>query len=159
MLSLAGKSVDLNAAKESASATLSDGSAFLKFREHVEAQGGEANYVDEPKRLPEAKHTKTVPAPSSGYVATSDAAEIGRTAVELGGGRAMKGDTIDHAVGLVVHRKVGDELTEGEALFTVYASREDDLAEAETRALKAHVIGPEPVDPLPLFYKTIENDR
>jgi pyrimidine-nucleoside phosphorylase len=71
----------------------------------------------------------------------------------------MKGDAIDHAVGLVVHHKVGDELAKGDALFTIYANREDDLAEAEARALKAHVIGLEPVDPLPLFHKTIENAR
>ncbi len=159
MLRLAGKSEDLMAAKEIASAALSDGSALSKFRELVTAQGGDGKFVDEPDRLPEAKHSKTVPAPSSGHVTTIDAAEIGRTAAGLGGGRAMKGDAIDHAVGLVVHRKVGDELAEGDALFTVYASGKSDLAEAESRALEAHVIGPEPVDPIPLFHKTIENDR
>jgi pyrimidine-nucleoside phosphorylase len=159
MLRLAGKSEDLDAAKEVASATISDGSALLKFRELVEAQGGDGKFVDEPERLPVAKHSKTVTAPSSGYVATIHAAEIGRTAIGLGGGRTMKGDAIDHAVGLVVHHKVGDELAKGDALFTIYANREDDLAEAEARALKAHVIGLEPVDPLPLFHKTIENAR
>jgi pyrimidine-nucleoside phosphorylase len=159
MLRLAGKSEDLKAAKEVALATLSDGTALSKFRELVVAQGGNGKFVDEPERLPEAMHSKTVPAFSSGYVTAIDAAEIGRTAVGLGGGRAMKGDAIDHAVGLVVHRKVGDELAEGDALFTVHANREDDLAQAEARAFEAHVIGPEPVDPLPLFHKTIENDR
>jgi pyrimidine-nucleoside phosphorylase len=148
MLRLAGKSADLKAAKEVALAALSDGTALSKFRELVVAQGGDGKFVDEPERLPEAKHSKTVPAHSSGYVTTIDAAEIGRTAIGLGGGRAMKGDAIDHAVGLVIHRKVGDELAEGDALFTVYASGKNDLAEAETRALEAHVIGPEPVDPL-----------
>jgi pyrimidine-nucleoside phosphorylase len=159
MLRLAGKSEDLKAAKEVALATLSDGTALSKFRELVVAQGGDGKFVDEPERLPEAMHSKTVPAFSSGYVTAIDAAEIGRTAVGLGGGRVMKGDAIDHAVGLVVHRKVGDELAEGDALFTVHANREDDLAQAEARAFEAHVIGPEPVDPLPLFHKTIENDR
>ena len=77
--------------------------------------------------------------------------------MELGGGRAMKGDAIDHAVGVVVHRKVGDELAEGDALFTVHASGKNDLAQAETRALEAYVIGLEPVDRIPLFHKTIEN--
>lgn len=159
MLRLAGTSEDLNSAKEIASGAISDGSALSKFRELVVAQGGDGKFVDEPEWLPEAKYSKTVTAPGSGYVTTIDAAEIGRTAIGLGGGRAMKGDAIDYAVGLVVHRKVGDELAEGDSLFTVYASHEDDLAEAETRALRAHVIGPESVDPLPLFHKTIENAR
>ena len=157
MLRLAGKSEDLMAAKAVASTALSDGSALSKFRELVVAQGGDGKFVDEPERLPEAKYSKTVPAPSSGYVTAIDAAEIGRTTMGLGGGRAMKGDAIDHAVGVVVHRKVGDELAEGDALFTVHASGKNDLAEAETRALEAHVIGLEPVDPIPLFHKTIEN--
>jgi pyrimidine-nucleoside phosphorylase len=159
MLRMAGKSEDLNTAKEIASAAIADGTALLKFRELVVAQGGDGKFVDEPERLPEAKHSMTVTAPSSGYLTAIDAAEIGRTGVGLGGGRAMKGEAIDHAVGLVVHHKVGDKLAEGEALFTIYANRETDLAEAETRALKAHIIGLEPVDPLPLFHKTIENAR
>jgi pyrimidine-nucleoside phosphorylase len=159
MLRLAGKSEDLDAAKEIASASISDGSALLKFRELVVAQGGDGMFVDEPERLPEAKLSKKVTTLSSGYLVAINAAEIGRTAIGLGGGRAMKGEAIDHAVGLVVHHKVGDELAEGDTLFTVYANREDDLAEAEARALKAHVIGLEPVDPLPLFHKTIENAR
>ena len=159
MLRLARKSEDLTAAKATALAAISDGSGLQKFRELVMAQGGDGKFVDEPDRLPAAKHSKNVTSPNSGYVKTIDAAEIGRTAGELGGGRAKKGDAIDHGVGLVVHRKVGDEIVEGESLFTIYASHEADLAEAKSRALEAHVIGPEPVDPLPLFYKTIENDN
>ncbi|GMR11787.1 MAG: pyrimidine-nucleoside phosphorylase [Anaerolineae bacterium] len=159
MLRLAGKAGDLPAAKERAAAALVDGSALAKFRDLVEAQGGDPSYVDEPEQLPAADYIKTVAAPTSGYVASIHAAEIGHTAVGLGGGRAMKGDVIDHAVGLVIHRKVGEEIAAGDELFTVHANREDDLALAEARALEAHVIGPEPVDPLPLFYKTIENDR
>lgn len=159
MLRLAGKSPDLPAAIKQAAATLADGSAFAKFRDLVVAQGGDAKFIDEPERLPAARFVKTVAAPSSGFLAGIHAAEIGYTAVGLGGGRAMKGDEIDHAVGLVVHHKVGDEIVRGDELFTVHANHEDKLARAEVRALKAHAIGPERVDPLPLFYKTIENDR
>lgn len=158
MLRLAGKAENLVAAKELASAALMDGSALSKFRELVEAQGGDGNFVDEPERFPNAGHIKTVAATASGYLASIHAAEIGRTAIGLGGGRAMKDDVIDYAVGLVIHHKVGDEIPAGDALFTVHANSEDDLAQAEAWALAAHVIGPEPVDPLPLFHKTIEND-
>jgi len=101
---------------------------------------------------------KTVTAPKSGFVEGIHAAEIGYTAVGLGGGRAMKGDKIDHSVGLIVHHKVGDKIAQGDELFTIHANDEKKLALAEARALEAHTIGPEPVDPLPLFYKTIGND-
>ena len=69
-----------------------------------------------------------------------------------------KGDVIDHAVGLVVHRKVGDEIAAGDELFTVHANSEDALAQAETRVLNAHVISSEAIDPLPHFHKTIEGN-
>jgi pyrimidine-nucleoside phosphorylase len=159
MLRLAGKAEDLTIAKELAAAALADGSGLSKFRELVEAQGGDVNFVDEPDRLPKAEYIKTVVASVSGYLASVNAAEIGRAAVDLGSGRAMKGDAIDHSVGLVIHRKVGDEIAEGDALFTVHANNEADGAQAEARAFEAHVVEPEQVDPLPLFYKTIENGR
>ena len=159
MLRLAGKAEDLSPAKELASAALIDGSGLSKFRELVAAQGGDVNFVDEPDRFPKAEYINIVSASASGYLTSVDAAEIGRAAVDLGSGRAKKGDAIDHSVGLVIHRKVGDEIAEGDALFTVHANNEADGAQAEARAREAHVIEPEPVDPLPLFYKTIENGR
>ncbi|MCH7610164.1 MAG: pyrimidine-nucleoside phosphorylase [Chloroflexi bacterium] len=158
MLRLAGKASDLPAASDRAAAALADGSAFAKFRELVAAQGGDTKYIDEPERLPAARLVKTITAPKSGFVVGIHAAEIGSTAVGLGGGRAMKGDKIDHAVGLIVHHKVGDKIAQGDELFTIHANDEKKLAQAEARALEAHTIGPEPVDPLPLFYKTIGND-
>ncbi|MCH8094504.1 MAG: thymidine phosphorylase [Chloroflexi bacterium] len=157
MLRLVGKASDLPAASDRAAAALADGSAFAKFRELVAAQGGDTKYIDEPERLPAAMLVKTVTAPKSGFVEGIHAAEIGYTAVGLGGGRAMKGDKIDHSVGLIVHHKVGDKIAQGDELFTIHANDEKKLAQAEARALEAHTIGPEPVDPLPLFYKTLEN--
>lgn len=157
MLRLAGKADDLSGAKELASAALEDGSAITKFRDLVEAQSGDVRYVDEPERLPKAKYVKKVVAPTAGYLASIHAGEIGLTVVGLGGGRSMKGEAIDHAVGLVIHHKVGDELEEVDELFTIYANGEDDLERAEVRTLEAHIIEAEPVDPLPLFHKTIEN--
>ena len=159
MLRLAGRADELNAAKQLAAAALSDGSGLSKFRELVEAQDGDVNFVDEPDRFQKAEYINTISATASGYLTSINAAEIGRAAVDLGSGRAKKGDAIDHSVGLVIHHKVGDEIVEGEALFTVHANQEADGAQAEARALAAHVIQPEHIDPLPLFYKTIENGR
>ena len=159
MLRLAGKAEDLLPAKELASAALIDGSGLSKFRELVAAQGGDVGFVDEPDRFPNAEYINTVSATVSGYLTSIDAAEIGRAAVDLGSGRAKKGDAIDHSVGLEIHRKVGDEIAEGDALFTVHANNEADGAQAEVRAREAHIIEPEYIDPLPLFYKTIENGR
>ena len=81
--------------------------------------------------------------------------EVGLTAVQLGAGRRKKGDSIDHAVGIVIHCKVGDRVTSGEPLFTVHARDERSLGEAADRLLAACRWSEEPVEPLPLFYEII----
>ena len=89
-----------------------------------------------------------------GLIALSGAekGELGRA---LGGGRAKKGDTIDHAVGIELHHKVGDFLEKGTSLFTIHANSQASLDEARVALLEAHTWSAEPVDPLPLFYEVI----
>jgi pyrimidine-nucleoside phosphorylase len=91
----------------------------------------------------------------SGYLSGIHAREVGETAVFLGAGREKKGEPIDHAVGVVIHRKVGEWVEEGQPLFTVHASQPDQLAQAVQRLLAAHTWSDEPVQPLPLFYGVI----
>jgi pyrimidine-nucleoside phosphorylase len=156
LLVLAGLASDLRIAKKQAAKAVADGSGLAKFQALVEAQGGDGRYVEEPDRLPRAGLVVTVPAPRSGYLSTIDAREVGETVVELGGGRAMKGDPIDHAVGVVVHHKVGDPVVKGEPLFSVHASDAAKCDVAVERVLQAHRISRAPVAPLPLFYRTIK---
>jgi pyrimidine-nucleoside phosphorylase len=70
----------------------------------------------------------------------------------LGAGRAKKSDAVDHAVGFVIHKKVGDQVKMGEALFTIHANDEAKLAEAREAVLAAHSFSDTVVPPLPLFY-------
>jgi len=156
MLRLSGKAPDLMAAKSLAQAALSDGSALRKFRALIESQGGDPRYVDEPERLPAARLVEEFRAPRAGYLRTVHAAEIGHAAVELGAGRAKVGDSIDHGVGIVVRRKVGDQVAEGDPLFTVHANDPELMRSASERVRAAHQISANPVDPLPLFYGVIE---
>jgi pyrimidine-nucleoside phosphorylase len=146
----------LVAARKRAAAVLQDGSAFDRFRVLVEAQGGDVSYVDDPARLPSARLIDEVPAPRSGYLKWVDAREIGEASVDLGAGRAKKGDPIDHAVGIVVHHKVGDRIGKGESLFSVYANDQAKLAAARARVLAAHQWSPQKVKSLPLFYGTVK---
>ena len=75
--------------------------------------------------------------------------------MELGAGRAKKSDPVDHAVGVVVHTKVGDSIAQGAPLFTVHAQSEEMASAASDRLCAAHEISDEPVEPLPLFYETV----
>ncbi len=156
LLVLAGVESDVAAAQQRAAARLADGSALERFRTLVAAQGGDPSYVDDPDKLPRAARIEEVPAPRSGYLQTIHAREIGESAVELGAGRAQKGDAIDHSVGFVIHHKVGDKLEAGQPLFSVHAADAAKLAAARERVLAAHHWSDTPVDPLPLFYGTIE---
>jgi len=159
MLVLAGKAVDLRIAKERVSAALADGSALQRFRALVIAQGGDPAYVDEPERLPKASLIREVASPQSGFLEQIDAREIGLAAAGLGAGRSKKGDRIDHAVGVLVHHKVGDRSEAGEALFTVHANDPGKLEEATARVSAAHRWSSAPIARLPLFYKTLGGEN
>ncbi len=112
-------------------------------------------YVEDPDRLPSAPLVQVVTAPRSGYLSGIHAREVGETAVFLGAGREKKGDPIDHGVGVVIHRKVGERVEAGQPLFTIHARQADLLAQAAERLLKAHSWSDAPVPPLPLFYGVI----
>ena len=156
MLVLGKKAEEIETARLMAELALVSGRAWQVFRNLVSAQGGDVNYVDHPALLPTADLIETVAAPHAGHICGIHAREIGETAVELGAGRARKTDLIDHAVGIVVHRKVGDFVPAGEALFTIYANSKDRLESAKTRILAAYQWSEVACPPLPLFYDVIK---
>ena len=94
-----------------------------------------------------------VNSPQDGYVAQVHARIVGEAAVALGAGRARKSDPVDHAVGFVVHRKVGDQVKRGDLLVTVHANDKEKLKEAREAILSAHAFSDKPVERLPLFYE------
>lgn len=155
MLVIGRKAAKLESARTMVEAALESDRALGSFRRLVQAQGGDVRYVDEPDRLPVAPLIETVTAARAGYVLGINACEVGETSVELGAGRARKEDAIDHAVGIIIHHKVGDFVAAGEALFTVHANDGAKLAAAKARLLAAHQWSGEPVQPLPLFYDVI----
>ena len=156
MLLLAGRVADEAEARALLTASLEEGRAWEKFRQWIAAQGGDVACVDHPERLPRARLVETLPAPRSGYVASIDAMQVGLTVARLGGGRAQKGDSLDHAVGVVLHVKVGDEVAEGQSLCTIHANSAERLAEARQQLQAAFSISKKPVPPLPLIHRLIE---
>ncbi len=156
LIILGGGAKTLATAKQRAEATLNDGTAFDRFRKLVSAQGGDVSYVDSPDKFPKAKFIEEVSSPRGGYLKAVDAQIVGETSVDLGGGRAKKGDPIDHAVGIVIHHKVGDRVAKGEPLFTLHANDKAKLEAAKERILKAHGWNAKKVKPLPHFYGTVK---
>lgn len=152
LLVLGQKAPDLSAGRGMAEKSLAEGRALGAFRQLVQAQGGDVSYVDAPEKFPPAPFIETVKAERAGYLMGINAREVGETAVDLGAGRAKKGDPVDHAVGIVIHHKVGDRLEAGQALFSVHANSQAKLKMAVERLLAAHQWSSEPCTPLPLFY-------
>ena len=156
MLVLGKKALDLDQARSMARNAIVGGAAWNKFRELVQAQNGDVRYVDDPALFPVANFVEPVTAPVKGTLKSLNAREVGETSVELGAGRARKGDPIDHAVGILVHHKVGDWVEEGEPIFTIHANDAQKLENARLRLLQACEWSDQVCPPLPLFYGVIE---
>jgi pyrimidine-nucleoside phosphorylase len=152
MLVLGKRAKGLAEGRMMAEKSIADGSALEKLRVLVQAQGGDVSYVDDPSKFPRAKYVEVVKAPRSGSISQIQARSVGEAAVALGAGRAKKSDPVDHAVGFVIHHKVGDVVKEGEPLFTVHANDQSRLVEARETVLAAHSFSDDVVSPLPLFY-------
>ena len=155
MLLLTGKAPTIETAKELAREVRENGAAFQKFRDMVAAQGGDVRQVDDPSLLPQARFVEPIAAPQTGTIAAMDTGEIGWAAVHLGGGRLVKTDKIDHAVGFVLPCAVGDSFKQGDTIGTVHANDRDKLEKARTELLAAITWSDEPVAPLPHIYGTI----
>lgn len=156
MLVVGEKAANLQDARKMAEAALTGGNGWKKFREMIINQGGDVSYVDQPGKLPSAPLVETVKSAKAGYLKWIDAQIIGETSVAMGAGRARKEDAIDHAVGIVIHHKVGDRVAIGEPLFTLHASSRESLEQARESVLSAFEYGDSPVEPLPLFYEVIQ---
>lgn len=125
MVVLAQKAETLEDARTQLQSVIDNGAAVEKFKTFLSNQGGDASVVDDPSKLPTAKYTFELPAKQSGVVSEMVANEIGIASMMLGAGRQTKEDDIDLAVGLVLHKKIGDKVSEGESLLTIYANQED----------------------------------
>lgn len=125
MVVLAKKANTLEEAREMLIEVMKNGKATAKFKEFLSNQGGDSSIVDNPEKMPQAKYVIDVPAKTSGVISNIVADEIGIAAMLLGAGRATKEDEIDLAVGLMLRKKVGDAVKEGEPFVTIYANREN----------------------------------
>lgn len=125
MVVLAKKANTLEEAREMLIEVMKNGKATEKFKEFLSNQGGDSSIVDNPEKMPQAKYVIDVPAKTSGVISNIVADEIGIAAMLLGAGRATKEDEIDLAVGLMLRKKVGDAVKEGEPFVTIYANHEN----------------------------------
>jgi pyrimidine-nucleoside phosphorylase len=155
MLHLGGASPTLVEGKKESEKLIASGKALDKFREMVELQGGDPRAVDDPKRLPQAKYSMTVASPKDGYLTSLQCEQVGTACVVLGGGRERKEDSVDPAVGIVLHRKVGDTVSAGEPLATIYYNAEARATRARQLLEESYQVAGSPPQKRPLIHRVI----
>src|SRR5262245_9645248 len=123
---------------------IASGEALEKFRQGIALQSGDARVVDDYSRLPQAKNRVDVESSASGFLAATNCMEFGVALAMLGGGREKKEDKVDPGVGLEFHRRIGDSVTAGETLVTIYYNSAAKVAEAKQRIADAFSIATQP---------------
>jgi pyrimidine-nucleoside phosphorylase len=151
MLRLGGIATTAEEGREMAADGLRLGVGIAKLRDIVEAQGGDPSALEDPGRLPTAPLVVDVTSTETGYVVDVEPMPIAMAANRLGAGRASKGDPIDHAVGIEIHRAIGDALQRGDILATVHARTEAQAADAVETVRSAIAVGSERFQPRPVF--------
>jgi pyrimidine-nucleoside phosphorylase len=155
MLVLSGIARDADAAISMVRRAVNTGEALNRFRDVVEAQGGDPAIVDGTRALEVAPERHTLRAHSAGFVSECDALAIGMAVVRLGGGRVAAADVIDPTVGVVLAAKIGDEVAAGDELATIHYSTPDRLASALPLLEQAWAIVAEPVAVPPLLISRV----
>ncbi|HEX6905945.1 MAG TPA: thymidine phosphorylase [Terriglobales bacterium] len=144
MFLLGGVSASKDEGKKQAAEIIASGRGLEKFREMVRQQGGDARVVDEPARLPQARNKTEVLSPRDGFVTAIQCEQVGIASMMLGGGREKKEDSIDPAVGLVLHKKVGERVVRGEPLCAIHYNSETRVAAARQMIEAGYQIADQP---------------
>jgi pyrimidine-nucleoside phosphorylase len=156
MLHLGGVARTVADGKKQSEKLIVCGQALERFRQMVELQGGDPRVIDDPKKLPQAQHTMTIASPRNGHLISLQCEQVGTACVILGGGREKKEDSVDPSVGIVLHKKVGDSVSSGEPLATIYYNAESRAVRAKQLLEESFQIGDSPAhEKRPLIHRVI----
>lgn len=144
MLVAGGKAENQEEAEEKLKKVIADGSALAKMAEFIEAQGGNGQIVYQPEMLPQAKLVEPLQAKSAGYIQRIICDEVGICSLLIGGGREVKESSIDLSAGILLNKKVGDFVQEGDVLAYIHANDAEKMKACRERLLAAFEIGRKP---------------
>ena len=140
MIKLAGLGENLNENKNKMLENIKNGKAFNKLAEMVKNQGGDVSYLDDVNKFEKARFIEPIAAEKEGYIKEINAEEVGKIACSLGAGRMKKEDKIDHTVGIILNKKVSDNVKKGDILAYIYANNKENLKLAKENLKKVIII-------------------
>ena len=149
-LQIKGDVKTLEEGKEKVAEVLKSGKAVEKLKEFINYYGGDGNLVDDYTLLPQAKNVRVVLAKETGYVARIEAEEVGKAAMVLGAGRETKEDDINHAVGIILSKKIGDYVETGDVIATLYYDGDEKLESSLELLNGAYKYSPNKVEASPV---------
>ena len=154
MVVMGQQAASLAEARAKLEQTIADGSALARFKAMIKAQHGDPNVVDDYSLMPHAKYQIEYPAQKDGVIAKLTADEIGLASMLMGGGRQKADDQLDYAVGIELHKNIGDSVQKGESIMTIWSNREDidDVKELLDQAVAIKESAQQPT----LIHETIE---
>ncbi|MSO20342.1 MAG: thymidine phosphorylase [Acidobacteria bacterium] len=156
MVCLAHPDRSLDSAKEEIFQLLNDGKGLQKFRELIEAQGGNPQVIDSFELLPNASAEHVISSPRAGFVSRISADDIGRAVALIGRKTGVSDEALDAAVGIVLEHKVGDRINAGDRLCTIYYNDDSNLEEATATVEDAFRISTTAPDTRPLVYEVMQ---
>jgi len=154
MVLLAEKAASISEARNMLEDILHTGKALESLKVFIDSQGGDASVVDNPDLLPQATYQVMVKSETSGFVSEIKADKIGVATMKLGAGRVTKEAEIDLAVGVVLHKKIGDEVKVGDVLATIHSNKEE-VTEIGKMILSGYRFSANPVEKPTLIYNQI----
>jgi pyrimidine-nucleoside phosphorylase len=158
MLHLGGVADTVAAGKQQSEKLIASGKALERFRQMVELQGGDPRAIDDPRKLPQSSSKLIVSSSRNGYLSSLQCEQLGTACVILGGGRERKEDSVDPAVGIVLHKKVGDPVAMGEPLATIHYNSETRATLARQLIEQSYQItDSSPTEKRPLIHRVIGN--
>ncbi len=134
---------------------IQSGAALEKFRTGIELQGGDPRIIDDNSLLPFARNEVDIRSPRSGFVRHTNCHELGIALALIGGGRTTKESHIDHGVGLEFHKRIGDRVSEGEALVTIHYNSDSGLERAKALIMDSYEISESKAQPPPLIHGVV----
>ena len=156
MLLLSGIAQDIDNAKIMLDKKINDGSAYNKFIELVENQGGDISYIKNIEKFSVAEFIEPIYSNKDGYIQEINAKEIGKLACDLGAGRIRKEDNIQKEVGIVLTKKVGDYVKNGDILAYIHTNRYETLEEDKKRLEQIIKIGDEEIEKSKIILNVIK---